>query len=51
MLTVTVFTAELNSLRVMLDCENFSGMAQSIERLKHLRIKMAGMAASKWSED
>ena len=45
------FTAELNSLRVMLDCENFSGMAQSIERLKHLRIKMAGMAASKWSED
>lgn len=45
------FTAELSSLRVMLDCENFSGMAQSIERLEHLRIKMAGMAASKWSED
>ena len=45
------FTAELNSLRVMLDCENFSGMAQSIERLEHLRIKMAGMAALKWSED
>lgn len=45
------FTAELNSLRVMLDCENFSGMTQSIERLEHLRIKMAGMAASKWSED
>ena len=45
------FTAELNSLRVMLDCENFLGMAQSIERLEHLRIKMAGMAASKWSED
>lgn len=44
------FTAELNSLRVMLDCENFSGMAQSIERLEHLRVKMAGMAASKWSE-
>lgn len=39
------FTAELNSLRVMLDCENFSGMAQTIERLEHLRIKMAGMAA------
>ena len=39
------FTAELNSLRVMLDCDNFSGMAQSIERLEHLRIKMAGMAA------
>lgn len=39
------FTAELNSLRVMLGCENFSGMAQSIERLEHLRIKMAGMTA------
>ena len=41
------FTAELNSLRVMLDCENFSGMAQTIERLEHLRVKMAGMAALK----
>lgn len=41
------FTAELNSLRVMLDCENFSGMAQSIERLEHLRVKMEGMAALK----
>ena len=41
------FTAELNSLRVMLDCDNFSGMAQSIERLEHLRIKMAGLAALK----
>ena len=41
------FTAELNSLRVMLDCENFSGMAQTIERLEHLRIKMAGLAALK----
>ncbi len=45
------FTAEMNSLRVMLDCDNFSGMAQTIKRLEHLRIKMAGMAASKWSED
>jgi hypothetical protein len=45
------FTAEINSLKIMLDCENFSGMAQTIERLEHLRIKMAGMAASKWSED
>ena len=45
------FTAEMNSLRVMLDCDNFSGMAQTIERLEHLRIKMAGLAASKWSED
>lgn len=41
------FTAELNSLRVMLDCDNFSGMAQSIERLEHLRIKMAGLVALK----
>lgn len=41
------FTAELNSLRVMLDCDNFSGMAQTIERLEHLRIKMAGLAALK----
>lgn len=41
------FTAELNSLRVMLDCENFSGMVQTIERLEHLRVKMAGMAALK----
>lgn len=39
------FTAELNSLRVMLDCDNFSGMAQTIERLEYLRVKMAGMAA------
>ena len=45
------FTAEMNSLRVMLDCDNFSGMEQTIERLEHLRIKMAGLAASKWSED
>ncbi len=41
------FTAELNSLRVMLDCDNFSGMAQTIERLEYLRVKMAGMAALK----
>ena len=41
------FTAEMNSLRVMLDCDNFSGMAQTIERLEHLRIKMAGLAALK----
>ena len=45
------FMAEMNSLKIMLDFENFSGMAQPIERLEHLRIKMAGMAASKWSED
>ena len=40
------FTAEINSLKIMLDCENFSGMAQTIERLEHLRIKMAGLAAT-----
>ena len=39
------FTAEINSLKIMLECENFSGMAQTIERLEHLRIKMAGLAA------
>ena len=40
------FTAEINSLKIMLDCNNFSGMAQTIERLEHLRIKMAGLAAT-----
>ena len=39
------FMAEMNSLKIMLDCENFSGMAQTIERLEHLRVRMAGMAA------
>ena len=39
------FTAEINSLKIMLDCENFAGMAQTIERLEHLRVRMAGMAA------
>ena len=41
------FLAEMNSLKILLDCENFSGMAQTIERLEHLRIKMVGMAALK----
>ena len=40
------FTAEINSLKIMLDCENFAGMAQTIERLEHLRIKMAGLATT-----
>jgi hypothetical protein len=40
------FTAEINSLKIMLDCENFAGMAQTIERLEQLRIKMAGLAAT-----
>ena len=41
------FMAEMNSLKIMLDCENFAGMAQTIERLEHLRVKMAGMATLK----
>lgn len=40
------FLAEMNSLKILLDCENFSGMAQTIERLEHLRIKMVGLAAT-----
>ena len=40
------FTAEINSLKIMLDCENFAGMAQTIERLEHLRVKMVGLAAT-----
>lgn len=41
------FMAEMNSLKILLDCENFSGMAQTIERLEYLRAKMAGIAALK----
>lgn len=41
------FMAEMNSLKILLDCENFSGMEQTIERLEHLRVRMAGMAALK----
>ena len=37
------FTAELNSLKVLLDCDNFGGMKQTIERLEQLRVKMATM--------
>ena len=40
------FKAEMNSLKIMLDCDNFAGMAQTIERLEHLRIKMVGLAAT-----
>ena len=40
------FTAEMNSLKIMLDCDNFAGMAQTIERLEYLRIKMVGLAAT-----
>ena len=39
------FEAELSSLKVLLDCNNFSGMSQSIERLEHLRVRMAGLEA------
>lgn len=40
--------SELDKLeKYLLDCENFSGMEQSIERLEHLRVRMAGMAALK----
>lgn len=39
------FEAELRSLKVLLDCNNFSGMSQSIERLEHLRVRMAGLEA------
>jgi len=45
------FMAEMNSLKILLDCENFSGMEQTIERLEHLRVRMAGMAALKQIED
>lgn len=41
------FEAELSSLKVLLDCNNFSGMSQSIERLEHLRVRMAGLEALK----
>lgn len=37
------FLAEINSLKILLDCENFSGMKQTIERLEQLRVKMATM--------
>ena len=39
------FEAELSSLKVLLDCNNFSRMSQSIERLEHLRVRMAGLEA------
>lgn len=39
------FLTEMNSLKILLDCENFSGMEKTIERLEHLRVRMAGMAA------
>lgn len=39
------FAAELNSLKIMLDCDNFSGMTQIIERLEELCGKMAVLQA------
>lgn len=40
------FMAELNSLKIMLDCNNFAGMTQIIERLEDLSGRMAGLAAT-----
>lgn len=40
------FMAEINSLKIMLDCENFSGMTQIIERLEELTARMAILAAT-----
>ncbi len=35
------FGAEINSLKVLLDCENFEGMKQTIARLEQLRERMS----------
>ncbi len=35
------FAAEINSLKILLDCENFGGMKQTIERLEQLRERMS----------
>ena len=40
------FMAELNSLKIMLDCNNFSGMSQIIERLKELTGRMAVLSVT-----
>ena len=40
------FTAEMRSLKIMLDCNNFSGMTQIIERLEDLTGRMAVLAAT-----
>ena len=40
------FMAELNSLKIMLDCNNFSGMSQIIERLEDLTGRMAVLSVT-----
>lgn len=40
------FTAELNSLKVLLDCDNFGGMKQTIDRLEQLRGKMEALKST-----
>ena len=40
------FMAELNSLKIMLDCNNFAGMTQIIERLEDLSGRMAVLTAT-----
>ena len=40
------FMAELNSLKIMLDCNNFSGMPQIIERLEELTGRMAVLSVT-----
>ena len=40
------FMAELNSLKIMLDCNNFSGMSQIIERLEELTGRMAVLSVT-----
>ena len=40
------FMAELNSLKIMLDCNNFDGMTQIIERLEDLSGRMAVLTAT-----
>lgn len=40
------FMAELNSLKIMLDCNNFAGMTQIIERLEDLTGRMAVLSVT-----
>ena len=40
------FMAELNSLKIMLDCNNFSGMSPIIERLEELTGRMAVLSVT-----
>ena len=40
------FMAEMNSLKIMLDCNNFTGMTQIIERLEDLTGRMAVLSVT-----